>query len=139
MTEIFSICDPNMPLDFFAGTRNSAIVQQRLLTILRGILHGILRGILRGCRTDLGGRDRLQRNDGTEQIPFDKLRYSARIQLGIFIGVAHTRAEFVSKGYLAEHLCDRWVLRNGLMRKLSAKGLTFPRSLAGNINEIIIK
>ena len=89
MTEIFSIRDPNMPLDFFAGTRNSAIVQQRLLTILRGILHGILcgilRGILRGRRTDLGGRDRLQRNDSTEQIPFDKLRRSAGIQLGIFI------------------------------------------------------
>lgn len=74
-----------MPLDFFAGTRNSAIVQQRLLTILRGILHGILRGIQRGRRTDLGGRDRLQRNDGTEQITFDKLRLAAGIQLGIFI------------------------------------------------------
>ena len=37
------------------------------------------------ARTDLSGRDRLQRNDGTEQIPFDKLRRSARIQLGIFI------------------------------------------------------
>lgn len=91
------------------------------------------------ARTDLGGRDRLQRNDGTEQIPLDELRRSARIQLGIFISVAHTGAEFVGKGYLAEHLCDRWVLRNGLMRKLSAKGLTFLRSLAGNINEIIIK
>lgn len=60
-------------------------------------------------RTDLGGRDRLQRNDGTEQIPFDELRLSARIQLGIFIGVAHTGAEFVGKRYLTEHLCNRWV------------------------------
>lgn len=60
LTEIFSIRNSNIPLDFFAGTRNNAIVQQHLLTILRGILHGILRGILRGCRTDLGGRDRLQ-------------------------------------------------------------------------------
>ena len=91
------------------------------------------------ARTDLGGRDRLQRNDGTEQIPLDELRRSARIQLGIFISVAHTGAEFVGKGHLAKHLCDRWVLRNGLMRKVSAKGLTFLRSLAGNINEIIIK
>lgn len=38
-----------IPLNLFAGTRNSVIIQRHLLTILRGILHGILRG----CQTDL--------------------------------------------------------------------------------------
>ena len=65
--------------------------------------------IVTHARTDLSGRDRLQRNDGTEQIPFNELRLSTRIQLGLFLGVAHTGAEFVGKRYLTEHLCDRWV------------------------------
>ena len=84
------------------------------------------------ARTDLGGRDRLQRNDGTEQIPFDELRLSARIQLGIFVGVAHTGAEFVGKGYFTEHFCNRWIFgkRSELRRiKHSDKGLTFLRPL----------
>ena len=32
----------------------------------------LVAGIRIHARTDLGGRDRLQRSDGTEQIPFDE-------------------------------------------------------------------
>ena len=105
----------------YAETKSGNIMVIDLATIM--VTH---------ARSDLGGRDRLQRNDGTEQIPFDKLRRSAGIQLGIFIGVAHTGAEFVGKGYLAEHLCDRWIFgkRSELHRiQHSDKELTFLRPL----------
>ena len=69
--------------------------------------------------TNLCGCNRLQRNDSSEQITFDKLRLSARIKFGIFVGVTHTGAEFVGKGYFTENLCNRWIFGKRLkLRKI---------------------
>ena len=45
--------------------------------------------------------DLIQRDNGTEYIALNELRYSTGIQLGVFIGVAHTGTKFVSKPYFS--------------------------------------
>ena len=51
--------------------------------------------------SNLSCSDLIQRDNGTEYIALNELRYSTGIQPCVFIGVAYTGTKFVSKPYLS--------------------------------------